>query len=788
MVMIDGTILNSPGDNMNRTASILLVEDDLSMLNGMHDLFQMPGLLEKVGIDYEVDVKTANNGQEALDVMAHCMPDLIVSDIMMPVMDGYEFLHKVQENPQWLHIPFIFLTAKGNKEEILDGQLRGANLYITKPFASVELLELIRSQLDRSFQRQLTNEQNIADLKKGILQILNHEFRTPLTYVTAYYEMLRESVNRFPDNHNFQEYLRGIQAGCVRLTKLIEDFILVIELRTGEYKSKYQRRAKLVTTINSLVQTAVQEQEEEAARKGITIELSLSPDLLPIHGDLKSLQAIFERLLSNAIKFTPTNKNNGAKISITTDCQDNNVSISFQDEGIGFPQDIRRQIFDLFFQHNRGIMEQQGAGTGLTVTKGLVELHNGRINVTTQEGEGSTFTVLLPVFTGTFEKPTTQPQQRPQATILAVEDEQSLLIGLKELLEIASEKYELTILTADQGQHGLDVLSQHKPDLIISDIMMPVMDGFSFLHHVRQNPDFIHIPFIFLTAKGERQDRHRGLSEGAEIYLTKPYESDELLQHVTSQLDQYFQLQEVQKQNFDLLKRGILQLITPDFRLPLTAVQEYSNILASGLENVRSDEDLKRSLHGIQEGSVRLTNLVEDFISLAELKTGEAETAYALREQPIYNLDHLLCEISQSSQYINSREDIHVHCNIQAGLPAIYGDSESLRNSIRRLLEVIVKLSKAEIPQELVLSVEKINDEVCFKLQLPPAISANDLNEIAAIIANNNIDLLEVKDYTPSLMIAQSYILLNNGRIQINKPNQICISFPEYKELPTPQN
>ncbi len=766
---------------MNRSANILLVEDDLSMLNGMHDLFQMPGLLEKAGIDYEVDVKTANNGQEALTVMADCTPDLIVSDIMMPVMDGYEFLDKVQENPQWLHIPFIFLTAKGNKDEILDGQLRGANLYITKPFASIELLELIRSQLDRSFQRQLTNQQNIANLKKGILQILNHEFRTPLTYVTAYYEMLRESVNRFPDNHNFQEYLRGIQAGCVRLTKLIEDFILVIELRTGEYKSKYQRRARLITTINALVQTAVRKQEEEATRKGITIELSLSPDLLPVHGDLISLQAIFDRLLNNAIKFTPINVNNSAKIFITTACEENHVLISFQDEGIGFPQDIRGQIFDLFFQHNRGIMEQQGAGTGLTVAKGLVELHNGRINVTTQEDVGSTFTVLLPVFSGAFEKPPAQ-SQRPQATILVVEDEESLLMGLKELLEIASEKYELTILTADHGQHGLEVLNQHKPDLIISDIMMPVMDGFGFLHNVRQNPDLIHIPFIFLTAKGERHDRHRGLSEGAEIYLTKPYDSDELLQHVTSQLDQYFQLQGVQSQNFDSLKRGILQLITPDFRLPLTAVKEYSDVLASGLENVRSDEDLKRSLHGIQEGSVRLTNLVEDFISLAELKTGEAETAYALREQPIYNIDHLLCEISQNNQYINSRDDIRIRCDIQEGLPAIYGDSESLRNGIRRLLEVIAKLCQSEAPQELALSVEHTDNEICCKLLLPPAIPKDKLNEIGVIITSDNIDLQEAKDYVPSLTIARDYILLNNGRIQINKPNQICVSFPVYTE------
>ncbi|MEJ2748102.1 MAG: response regulator, partial [Anaerolineae bacterium] len=254
-------------NNEPRSALLLLVEDDQSMLDGMADLFQMPSLLQTIGIHYNMEVMTANNGRQALDLMQKRQPDLIVSDIMMPVMDGYQFLNEVQKNPDWLHIPFIFLTAKGDKKEILEGTLRGANLYITKPFASTELLELIKGQLDRSFQRQLTYQQNVGNLKKGILQILNHEFRTPLTYVTAYYEMLSESLNRAPEGQDFREYLRGIQAGCVRLTRLIEDFILVIELRTGEYKTRFNRQAKLVTTINNLIEATVQNYIEEAAKR-----------------------------------------------------------------------------------------------------------------------------------------------------------------------------------------------------------------------------------------------------------------------------------------------------------------------------------------------------------------------------------------------------------------------------------------------------------------------------------------------------------------------------------------
>ena len=227
---------------MNHSALILLVEDDKSMLDGIHDLLHTPSLLQMAGIEYKIEVMTAGNGAEALEAMARRSPDLIVSDIMMPVMDGYQFLNEVQANPSWIHIPFIFLTAKGDRKDVLAAQLQGANRYIIKPFTSTELLELIKGQLDRMFQRRSSREQSETDLKKGLLQILNHEFRTPLTYVTAYYEMLSDSLERFPNHQDFQEYLRGIQAGCIRLTKLIEDFILVIELRTGEFRSKFHQR------------------------------------------------------------------------------------------------------------------------------------------------------------------------------------------------------------------------------------------------------------------------------------------------------------------------------------------------------------------------------------------------------------------------------------------------------------------------------------------------------------------------------------------------------------------
>ncbi len=759
-------------ETISRTALILLVEDDKSMLDGMCDLFQAPSLLRAVGIDYDIEIATANNGQEALDFLAHNTPDLIVSDIMMPIMDGYQFLKAVQKNPAWIHIPFIFLTAKGNKKEVLEGHIRGANLYITKPFASTELLDLIRSQLDRSFQRQSYHQQHVDDLKKGILQILNHEFRTPLTYVTAYYEMMVDNLQHLSNQEDFQDYLRGIQAGCIRLTKLVEDFILVIELRTGEFLTKFKQNAKPITNINELVNETIQKHEGLAKQRRVRIHFAPASNLLAVFGNAWCLQNVFDQLLNNAIKFTPLSTGEEKHIYITTAVHANEIHITFQDEGIGFPPNLENQIFDLFFQYNRGMMEQQGAGTGLTIAKGLLDFHHGRIEVKSKENEGSTFTVILPAFADTppqlLDKTDLIPKPR-EATVLVVEDEHNLLIGLKELLEISDDPFHLNVLTASNGQHGLEVLSEHQPDLIISDIMMPIMDGYDFLHNVRKNPNWVQIPFIFLTAKGEHEDIHKGLSRGAEIYITKPYESDELLQLVAVQLERHFELQSVMTQSFDDLKRSILNLITPDFRLPLSDVHTYSESISDGLTRVQNDAELKKSLQGIQEGSIQLTSLIEDFISLAELRTGEAEAAYALRKHVIQNPEILFCEAIPAYTSIAEALGITLHCDVMPDLPPVYGDDITLLDALHRLVKTSIHLCPTMDEQVISLSASQEEDSIVLKIDLPMELQEDTLENINRHLTSDNLNQSDLPKFAPDLSIAQSYIQLNNGRIAIQQ-------------------
>jgi signal transduction histidine kinase len=656
---------------MRPAATILLVEDDQSLLDGIRDL------LEVAELGYDIRVLTAGNGRAGLAVMAESVPNLIISDIMMPQMDGFEFLSHVRQIPAWVHIPLIFLTARGSKQEIFEGRLSGAELYVTKPFDNDELLQLVKGQLDRTFQLQLVRQERLDKLKRTILQLLNHEFRTPLTYVTAYYEMLAEGLVGH-ESENLQEYLRGIQAGCERMSRLVEDLILVMELRTGEARARHDQRARPLDDIGELLREAARQAAPLAQSKAIAIREEIEPSLPAVYGDRHSLAVIFHHLINNAVKFTAYRRDDRGVVHLIAEGHGDGVRITVADNGIGFPDQVKSQIFDLFFQYNREQLEQQGSGSGLAIVRGLVELHQGRIEVESEPGCGSTFAVLLPAY-HPDDAPGHGAGGKPgkAATVLVVEDDHYLLYGLRELLEICDVGYHFRVLTASNGRLGLEVLARDQPDLIISDIMMPEMDGYEFLSEVRRNPAWLHIPFIFLTARGERHDIYRGWRSGVAEYITKPYDSDQLLELVVTQLNRHMQVQGAFNQDFEGLKRSILALLQPEFRLPLDIVSRYSQKLAHDLEEAETDEEVMESLRNIQAGSSRLSMLVKDFINLAELRTGEAVTSFRLQSRPL-NAGALLSEVGAVLQEEGQLERLKVGFAIEPELPMVLAHDRAL--------------------------------------------------------------------------------------------------------------
>jgi two-component system, sensor histidine kinase and response regulator len=748
---------------MTTTASILLVEDDLAILEGMADLLQLYGL------DYEVRVQKATNGEEALALMSQETPDLIISDIMMPRMNGFQFLAAVRDNARWVHIPFIFLTAKGKKEEILEGRRSGAELYITKPFVSDELMELVKTQLDRSFELRRVREQRIDSLKRNILQLLNHEFRTPLTYVTAYYEMLADSLLQVEDASTLQEYLRGIQVGSQRLTTLVEDLIKIIAIRTGEAHATFQREAQQIGNVGSLLRARAEAIAPVAHQHGIRMEDEIASKLPPIYGVPSLLSDVFDRLLDNAVKFTQVQSRAEKVIRVSATTADGEVHLTIADTGIGFPPHITGLLFDLFFQYNRERLEQQGSGAGLAIVKGYAELHQARIEVESQVEVGSCFTLIFPVYRRSTARTPAETRQRQRATVLVVEDDPHLLEGLSELLELANGPYALHVLTAGNGQEGLAVLDRYQPDLIISDVMMPVMGGYEFLRHVRANPAWVQIPFIFLTAKGEREDVHRGRRSGVEEYITKPYDIDELVTLTFTQLDRHFQRQGALNQSFENLKRSILGMLQPDFRGPLTLVTSYSQRLAESLERAETDADLLTSLQGIQASSQRVTRLVEDFIAMAEYKTGEARTAFEVRAESLQNVGVLLYEAAYERMYGQGDQELQFQFDLQEQIPAVRGDRERLLSTFRRLFDVVASLSPANEPTVVRVASRANTKRVALLVAASTTqLSPEQRAEIRDFLVGDE-EVLEVPSYGPSLSVVKWAIRLHGGDIELKE-------------------
>ena len=496
-------------------------------------------------------------------------------------------------------------------------------------------------------------------------------------------------------------------------------------------------------------------------------------------GEPDGLVQVFTRLLDNAVKFTHNHKRHGGTVKVSLGGDGDRVHVKFIDEGIGFPSQVTSQLFDLFFQYNRDLFEQQGAGMGLTIARSLVNLHQGTIEVVSEEGVGSKFTIILPAYaegTAVANYDGTQ-DGRKNATVLVVEDDPHLLLGLQELLEISDGDYQLQVLTATNGVEGLNMLSCYRPNLIVSDIMMPEMGGYEFLHRVRENPEWLQIPFIFLTARGERRDIHRGWRSGVEEYITKPYDSDQLLELIDTQINRHFKIQGVMVQNFDALKRSILNLITPDFRLPLSSVAQYSDKLVEGLENIQTEEALKESLQGIRASSVHLTRLVEDFIILAELRTGEAEAAFSLRAEPIIALGMTWYEIAQSHQ---SKTKVLIHCPLKLDLPCVYGDSTVLANSLKRFVQTGVTYCRANGGTDLHLDIGLVDDEVHLTLRFSGSLPNGDTAEFWTQ-ADNVVGEYQID---PTIMIIKGYVALHDGRINLNTDEQqttLIIILPVYE-------
>ncbi len=365
---------------------ILVVEDDASLLAGLRDILELAGFT----------VATASNGLQGLAALETFSPHLIVSDIMMPKMDGYRFFEEVRARPEWISLPFIFLTAKGEKTDIRRGKQLGVDDYVTKPFEVEDLIVAVRAKLDRRAQLEAARDRQVADLKSTILNTLNHEFRTPLTYITTYAELLRDAGPGVTAEE-LKIFMRGIQAGSDRLRRLVEDFILLVEIQSGEARETYERRRDTLVNAPALLQAVLTRLSARATARGVQLIADIPAELPALLADAEYLSNAVTRLVDNGIKFA---KREGGQVVLRARAAGDRLVVEVKDDGLGMrPADLEK-VFDVFYQIDRAKMEQQGSGSGLAIARGLITLHGGTLSIQSEYGVGTTFTIELPLVSG----------------------------------------------------------------------------------------------------------------------------------------------------------------------------------------------------------------------------------------------------------------------------------------------------------------------------------------------------------------------------------------------------
>jgi signal transduction histidine kinase len=364
-------------------ATILAIEDD-------------PAMLELITFLLEEDghrVLPAGSGEAALAFLEEHSPDLIVSDVMMPGIDGFGLYQRVRARADWSQIPFIFLTARGERSDVRRGMELGADDYLVKPFEPEELLSAVQVRLARANEAKAALSMISASLQQRIIQTLIHEFRTPLALVIGYTELL-ESSGQEMDTDSFQTTLQGLHYGSRRLMGLVEDFLLLSQLQTGAIASAARQERRKTEEPDQVLSQILAQYERQAAARNVSLVTDLGARGLVVAVGQADLKEMVHRLVDNAIKFS---KSQGGLVSATTRRDGDFWMLEVADHGIGIRQEALSWIFDAFRQVDRGHMEQQGTGVGLTIVRGLAEAYGGRVGVESQPGVGSTFSVWLPL-------------------------------------------------------------------------------------------------------------------------------------------------------------------------------------------------------------------------------------------------------------------------------------------------------------------------------------------------------------------------------------------------------
>ena len=463
-------------------------------------------------------------------------------------------------------------------------------------------------------RRKSIDEQRLNDERLRFYTNITHELRTPLTLIIGPLEDL-DSDDKLPSP--FRKKIKTIHSSALQLLNLINQ---ILEFRKAETNNRRLTVSK--GQIASVVAEIGLRYKELNHNERVSINLDIDNSLPDIYFDSDVIHTVLNNLLSNAIKYTPEGSIELRLRSVKISNEDF-VEIEVADTGYGIDENSLPHIFDRYYQAE-GMHQASGTGIGLALVRSLSDLHEGTISATSEVGKGTVFTLRLRMFNtypnalhkeSAVRRPASEADENEikeisdrQLVVLVVEDNDDI----REYIE-SSLQSKFKVLTATNGEEGLNIAKSHIPNVIISDIMMPLMDGTELCKSIKDDVRTSHIPVILLTAKDSIQDKETGYEAGADSYITKPFSAKLLTSRIQNILDS---------------RKSLAAFISSG----LSGGHSGYNPATTGADEVHHPKISKLDECFIQ----KFTRIVEDNLTMAELDMTYIQDALGMSHSTLY--------------------------------------------------------------------------------------------------------------------------------------------------------
>ncbi len=513
-----------------------------------------------------VRVVEARSGAEALEKVEHERFAVVLLDVQMPEMDGFEVARRLRQSATGAEVPIIFLTAMHRDEQYArKGYASGAADYITKPFDADVLCARVKAFVDLFHQHERRRVEQVAErtrerdraleqlarlleserasrreaeiansAKDAFLATVSHELRTPLSAILGWSVIAR----RHACAPEVERALSIIERNARAQMRIIED---VLDL--GRIVGGKMRLELSTTRVADAIEGAVLAVRPAADSKRVRLDVRVDEDTGDIDADPDRLQQIVWNVLSNAIKFTPS----GGRVEVSSARREPAVIIEIRDDGLGIPADFLPSVFEPFRQADGSTARRQGGlGLGLSIVKELVHAHGGTISAQSEgEGRGATFTIEMPIHVSPEVEHESIPAM-PRAEAVDGAPRETRLDGVRllvvdddddsrELIACILTDHGANVTSAASVEEALRVFERVGPDVVLSDIAMPGSDGYSLIRGIRALPAGRGgaTPAVALTAYARAVDAERALAAGFQAHVTKPVDPERLARVVS---------------------------------------------------------------------------------------------------------------------------------------------------------------------------------------------------------------------------------------------------------------